>query len=208
MYFYEFCFNKCFNALHWIFFVNNLSKELIDLSTLFREYDRIFMLFKTLNPSTSSFSQFLFCYNVVNQAIFLSRSSRRETFCIGTKIGVSQSFDDDMACCKKSVSLSCVEISLNIQTFSSSKTWRQIERGKIWVSVKPKYCTTKGGWGTSLAIGAHLLLLCIAGLLSLIGVTKCEQGSTFFRQLLAPPRCSQFPSNLWHGMCTSMLIAI
>ena len=39
-------------------------------------------------------------------------------------MGSVKSFDDDMAC--------CVEISLNIQTFSSSsphKTWRQIEKG-------------------------------------------------------------------------------
>ena len=89
-------------------------------------------------------------------------------------MGSVKSFDDDMAC--------CVEISLNIQTFSSSsphKTWRQIERGEIWVSVKPKYCTSTRERGLehyfSGAGGSF------TGLLSLIGVTKCEQGSTFFR---------------------------
>ena len=147
------------------------------------------------------FTQFLFCFNVVNQAIFLSRC-RERLLVQEPKLGSVKSFDDDMAC--------CVEISLNIQTFSSSsplKTWRQIERGEIWVSVKPKQCTSRErglGHYFSCAGGSF------TGLLSLIGVTKCEQGSTFFRVSfqLHLTRCSQFPSNLWHGMCTSMLIAI
>ena len=69
------------------------------------------------------FTQFLFCSNIVNQAIFLSRR-RKRLLVQEPKLGSVKSFDDDMAC--------CVEISLNIQTFSSSsphKTWRQIEKG-------------------------------------------------------------------------------